>query len=433
MSEDTSRESGRSQASQASGGVPDTAEERVAVREQLERILASPCFRNSKKYPAFLRYIVEHTLNGQAEHLKERTLGVEVFGRQPEYDTSADPVVRIVAAEVRKRIGQYYHELAAPGEVMLDLHPGTYVPKFGIPERMAGPHSVAALEPVSTPEGVVELPLVTRLVRRLRFWRVSRRAGYGAALGLILLVGAAVWLTRPKTTAMDQFWRPILDSPGAVLLVTGGGASWIPQSSGIPVGSATSTAPLSIDEQQALDVVAVADASTLAALAGILRSYRKSYIIRPSTAVDLPQLRTESAVTIGALNNPWTLRLMAALRFDFMRDQATNTNWIQDRKNPGMGNWKVVTTTPYTLVTDDWAVISRFGNPDTEHWIVAAAGLSRWGTIAAGEFLSNPIYLNELARRAPANWGRKNLQAVIATKVINGQPGPPRILATEFW
>jgi hypothetical protein len=428
---------GEISSSQAPGWLPDTEEHRVAVREQLERILASPCFRNSRKYPAFLRYIVEHTLNGQTEYLKERTLGVEVFGRHPEYDTSADPVVRIVAAEVRKRIGQYYHELGAPGEVLLDLHPGAYVPSFRIPEPTAGLHPAGepiALEPVSTPEAVVELPLVTQPVRRLRFWRANRRAWYaGAALSLILLIGAAVWLTQPRVTAMDQFWRPITDSPGAVLLVMGGGVSWISQSSGIPAGSPASTAPVSIDEQESRDIIALADASTLAGVAGILRSYRKSYLIRPFTMMDLPQLRTEPAVLIGAFNNPWALRLTANLRFHFTRDRATNTNWIDDRKNPDMKNWKVVTTTPYALVTDDWAVISRFRDTDTEHWIVIVAGLSRWGTIAAGEFLTNPIYLEELARRAPANWRRKNLQAIIATTVINDQPGPPRILATEFW
>lgn len=422
--------------SQASGWLPDTEEERAAVREQLERILASRGFRNSRKYPAFLRYIVEQTLNGRPEHLKERTLGVEVFGRSPEYDTSVDPVVRIVAAEVRKRIGQYYHELAPRGEVLLDLSSGTYVPRFSLPERTAGPHPVeepAALEPVSIPEGVVESPLVTPPGRRLRFWRVNRRAWLaGAALSLTLLIGAAVWLTGQRNTAMDQFWRPILDSPGAVLLVTGDGASWIPQN-GIPAGSPAITAPISIDEQQSRDLVGLADASALADVAGILRSYRKAYLIRPSTLMDLPQLRMESAVFIGALNNPWTLRLTASLRFDFVRDQAINTNWIQDRKNPSMRNWKVVSTTPYTLVTEDWAVISRFMDPDTEHSIMTVAGLSRWGTIAAGEFLTNPVYLEELARRAPANWGHKNLQVVIATKVIDGQSGPPRILATEFW
>jgi hypothetical protein len=427
------------QPAHALGWLPQSEEERALVWEELERIVASSGFRNSRKYPALLRYIVEHTLNGEAEHLKERTLGVEVFGRHPDYDTSVDPVVRIVAAEVRKRIGQYYHELAAPGKVLIDLSSGTYVPRFHIPERTAGGHPVgepASLEPVSAPEGVGESPLVPQPARRMRLWRVNRRAWYaGAALSLILLIGAAAWLTRPQTTAMAQFWSPILDSPGAVLLVVVGGASWIPQSSGIPAGSisAASTAPPSIDEQQSRDLMAIADAFTLSDVAGILRSYRKAYLIRPDTLMDLPQLSMGSAVLIGAFNNPWTLRLTATLRFSFMRDLATNTNWIQDRTNKGMGNWKAVTTTPYALVTEDWAVISRFRNQDTEHSIVTAAGLSRWGTIAAGEFLTNPVCLAELARRAPANWGDKNLQVVIATKVINGQPGPPRILATEFW
>ena len=89
------------------------------------------------------------------------------------------------------------------------------------------PHPVgepAALEPVSTPAEVVKSPQVTQPVCWPGFWRVNRRAWYaGAALSLVLLIGTAVWLTRQKNTAMDQFWRPILDSPGAVLLVTGGG------------------------------------------------------------------------------------------------------------------------------------------------------------------------------------------------------------------
>jgi len=434
---ETNRESWRSPASPAPGGLPDTEEERTAVREQLERILASPCFRNSRKYPAFLRYVVEHTLNGQAEHLKERTLGVEVFGRHPEYDTSADPVVRIVAAEVRKRIGQYYHELAAPGEVLLDLHPGSYIPSFSFPERAAGPHPAGepmALDPASASDGVVELLPLTQPVRRFRFRGVNRRAWYaGAALSLILLIGAGVWLTQPRTTVMDQFWRPVVDSPGAVLLVMGGGASWISQSSGTAAEPPASTAPVSIDDQQSRDVIALSDASTLAGVAGILRSYRKPYLIRPFILMDLPQFRTEPAVLIGAFNNPWTLRLTANLRFYFIGGITTTTRLIADRKNPDMKNWKVDSSRPYSIVTDDWAMIARFRDPETEHWIVTAAGLSRWGTIAAGEFLTNPIHLEELTRRAPANWGRKNLQVIITTTVINGQPGPPRILATEFW
>jgi len=433
----TIRHNGGSQVAGVLGWLPSSEEERAAVLEQLERLLSSSCFRNSRKYPAFLRYVVEHTVNGQAEHLKERTLGVEVFGRQPDYDTAIDPVVRIVAAEVRKRIGQYYHELAAPGEVLIDLPSGTYVPKLAIPQQTATPPLVgehAALEPVSTPERIVELPQVTEAVLRPRAWRVGLRAWHVvAALSLALLAVAAVRLTLFRTTGMDQFWGPVLDSPNRLLIVTGGGASWMSQPSASTVGAPASLASLSVAEQQSRDVVAFSDATTLAAVGGIFRSQRKAYLIRPSSVIDLPQLRTGPAVLIGALNNPWTLRLTANLRFNFMRDDAAHSNWILDRKNPGMRDWKIDTASPFALVTEDWAVISRFRHPDTEHWIVTAPGLSRWGTIAAGEFLTDPVHLEGLAKLAPEGWRSRNLQAVIATKVINGQPGPPRIVAAEFW
>src|SRR5438552_143370 len=62
--------------------------ERAAIREQLERMLANPLFKNSKRYPNLLRYIVERTLEGSPGELKERTLGIEVFGRSPAYDTN---------------------------------------------------------------------------------------------------------------------------------------------------------------------------------------------------------------------------------------------------------------------------------------------------------------------------------------------------------
>ena len=68
-----------------------TNAERAAITEQLERMLASPLFSHSRRYPNLLRHIVERTLDGRADELKERTIGVEVFGREPGYDTNADP------------------------------------------------------------------------------------------------------------------------------------------------------------------------------------------------------------------------------------------------------------------------------------------------------------------------------------------------------
>src|ERR1700730_13871775 len=113
--------------------------DREAIGSQMERMLANPLFKNSKRYPNLLRYIVEHTLAGFPAELKERTLGVEVFGRQPDYDTNADPIVRATAGEIRKRIAQYYHEHGHESEIRIDLVPGSYVPEFEIPAAKTAP------------------------------------------------------------------------------------------------------------------------------------------------------------------------------------------------------------------------------------------------------------------------------------------------------
>jgi len=69
----------------------------------------------------------------------------------------------------------------------------------------------------------------------------------------------------------------------------------------------------------------------------------------------------------------------------------------------------------------------------TGQMVVVAAGLRRYGTLAAGEFLTDPLHLAELAKQAPDDWGQQNLQVVIGTKVIENNSGKPRILATCFW
>ncbi len=103
---------------------------RVGSFRQLERVLGSPVFRSSKRYPALLKFIVEQTLDGRADYIKERTIGIEVFGRAPDYDTSSDHVVRTAAGEVRKRLAQYYMEAGRDDEIRIEVPSGSYVAQF---------------------------------------------------------------------------------------------------------------------------------------------------------------------------------------------------------------------------------------------------------------------------------------------------------------
>src|ERR1700678_3598774 len=108
----------------------DSVPRAAAVREQLKRLLAHPLFTNSKRSRVLLAYTVEKTLLGHAHELKERTIGVEAFGREPSYDVNLDPVVRTTAAEVRKRLIQYYYSPDHAGELVIELPLGSYVPSI---------------------------------------------------------------------------------------------------------------------------------------------------------------------------------------------------------------------------------------------------------------------------------------------------------------
>ena len=69
----------------------------------------------------------------------------------------------------------------------------------------------------------------------------------------------------------------------------------------------------------------------------------------------------------------------------------------------------------------------------TERIVVVASGIAAYGTIAAGEFLTNPKYVELVAQRAPAHWERGNLEVVFSAGIVEGVTGPPQPLATHFW
>jgi hypothetical protein len=394
--------------------------ESTAILEQLERILANPLFRNSKRYPNLLRYVVEQTLQGQTSQLKERTLGIEVFGRDPDYDTNLDPVVRTSAGEIRKRIAQYYHEQGRENEIRIDLPLGSYVPEIRMPAAVSGalpaPAPPALLQLTESP--AIEPPsvLLGRQATRMRRWAP-------AALALVS-VALLLWFKPWKTkTTLEKFWTPVVEVANPVLLCVGPDPNVRVVDAGATGGTAAPS-PSNI-------AVALRDVTTIARVAGVLQVLGKPYRIRAQSATSFADLRDGPVVLIGAFNNDWTIRLTGVQRFNFEQD--SDFRWIADRRNPSRKDWAVNLTTPLAELVEDYALISRLLDPTTDRMVVVAAGLRGYGTTAAGEFLTSPEYLASIAKGAPKNWEHKNLQVVLATKVINGNSGPPRVVAANFW
>jgi len=196
--------------------VPSNEAEKVAVWEQLEKLLLSNHFSASKRYPSFLRYVLSHTLAGEADLLKERTLGIEVFGRKPDYDTAADPIVRVTAAEIRKRIEQYYHEPGHEDEIRIFLPSGAYALQFyphgqtvlaGLSEIAAASTELQTLPSDASKQGIPRRPLNRIIVA-------------GVVLALLLCASLPFLMRSLRTSASREFWNPFVKSGDSVLFCT---------------------------------------------------------------------------------------------------------------------------------------------------------------------------------------------------------------------
>jgi hypothetical protein len=378
-----------------------------AIREQLERLLLHQTFRNSKRYPALLRYVVEHTLEGNVEQLKERILGIEVFDRELDYDTNLDHIVRSTAGEIRKRIAQYYHEPGHESEIRIDLPSGSYVPEFHWP----------------APQLVVEKQseTVSPAKRSLLFYAT-------AALCIAAILVAFGWIrTRTHESAVDRFWQPMLSSSNSVLLCLG-------RAPGVQASSAVDSATTTVGDahQNKAHMISLGDAITLARLTSLLGAKGKSFQVRSELNSTLDDFRNSPAVLIGGFNNDWTMRLTQGMRFTFEIHPNTSVLRIKDKQNPS-ADWAVDMAMPSNNLTADYALVSRVYDSTTQRMVVVAAGIGAYGTLAAGEFLTDPQYMELLARQAPKDWERKNVQIVITTQVINGHSGPPHIVVASFW
>jgi len=392
---------------------PGSDAEKQQVRDQLKKIVASQHFLSSRRYPNLLCFVVEQTLEGQEDALKERLLGIEVFHRSPDYDTNQDPVVRLSAAEVRKRIALYYQHPDHQNELVIGLNPGSYIPYFLLPKL--APDSPA---PVSAETASDTVPIRASASRRRWLWVLSILATCTVAVGLGLY-----FFLRPSV--IDQFWSPVLASPASVSMCVGSPDAVNPTPQ---IGSTPTTL---FEDLQHSGRLGTANVATLIHMGGVLEVRHKAFRLVLASQASFPQLREGPVILVGALDNAWTMRLTKPLRFGFTMDSDSMS--IVDRKNSSAKSWVVSLKQPPSSQTEDFAVIARYHDTTLDQPVVMAAGLSRQGTEAAGELLSNSTFLTTLFQNAPHNWTKVNLEAVVQTQVIDGHPGPSRILAVEYW
>ena len=440
---------------------PLHAIEAEEIDRQLAKLLESHHFSRSSRYPALLQFLVLQVRRGNASRLKERLIGIEVFHRPPDYDTNTDPVVRVTAAEVRKRIAQYYQEPEHMGELRIDLPTGSYIPRF-LPARGNADkaHGAAILEPgavggasspridevafsvaVSSNERSLPEPTASAPRRFPASLIMLSRKQICLSLALALVAGAILacsglmineWRESRQTRALHQFWAPMdVNQPPLLFVIGDHSLDNNGHSMGVgPVAKSVSDTVLT--EMNQRSQVPLEDVISLDRIHGFLTRDSKHYRDRGASETTLEDLRSGPVVLFAGFDNRWAVHLSQQLRFRLDSNLDHNVGSIIDSKNPSV-RWAVDFGEPVDRVVSDYGIVARYFDPLLEQNVLLVAGIGSMCTAAASEFVTEERFSSEVFKGAPAGWKNGNFEVVLNTPVVDGHAGPPRIIAATYW
>ncbi len=261
---------------------------------------------------------------------------------------------------------------------------------------------------------------------RRHFWSIVGGAS------LLVVVGCLAAMYAWKSThrsAFDFFWGPVFSTNEPVLICIADQNQYAAVALRDPADPARQ-----ILLKDNLTAVIIDDLNAVIQVTGILKSNERQYSLKGEGATTLTDLRNGPTVFVGAFDNAWTLRLTNPLRYHFASDPEMTQFRIVDRESPSQPNWGInrleqMATNNYR----DYAIVARFTDSNTGKLALVIAGVGRGGTIAAGELVTNPTYLAQVSSAARASGNKKNMEIVLSTQIIDGQPGSPKIEATYFW
>jgi hypothetical protein len=363
-------------------------------REHLRQIARSAAFKGSDRSREFLVIIVEKALAGQFDDLKERVLGVELFGRDASYDTGEDAIVRVTASDVRRRLARYYTEFGSKSGLRLELPVGSYIPEF---IRVEEPEAVAVEEMLPLPPPPLskeEPPVPAKSLKAPLLYSLAC-----VAFGMLMWAGISRFL---PSTAVEEFlpWSTLIQ-PGRRLqiVVSDTELSKMETVAGYNLSLSDyanhkylpQDLPISPDVSRILGSfrglsMAAVDVNIVMGVSR--RAFREGQevSIQPARGLELKDFRTDdNFVILGSpRSDPWGSLFQDQLDFQFFYDTSTSQEMIRNRKrlkgepaiyNPSARGWGT---------GQAYGLISFTANPNQTGHVLLMAGSSAEATEAAG-------------------------------------------------
>jgi hypothetical protein len=421
-----------------------------AIDESLGQILRSAGFRDSMQLQSLLRYIVKESLEGNEDCLKERIIGIDVFGRKPDYDTADDPIVRARVGLLRKRLTHFYEsEDAKNSAVQIVIPSGSYHPTFvfrrlannGGKESLVNDRPQTAV-PDDTEDDQERIALSTApylsKAPRWRVWAII------AAASCSLLLAAWVAEVNWNQDKIYLLWKPIIESKKTVLLYTGAVRPVYLHSQNNVNSTSTlgeedlpaSAISLSPEEEPTVTsgefvpvrggLVPPGDIAADLKVAALMNTYHRNLSMRTGSGLPFVDLQGSPAVLIGAFDNYWTVTLAHDLPFFFEGGGRIRERGGQHRV------WSSVARADNTI-SEDYAVVFRLLDSKSGGPVIAIAGLTTCGTQAAAQFATDPAQLKKVVSIPRSALERMNLEFVLRTSLINCTPTSVDIVAQQYW
>ena len=410
------------------------------VRHELERILSSKVFRGSRRCQAFLQYVVGRTLDGDGKCLKERTIAVDVFGRDATEDLSDDSIVRVGAREVRKRLAQYYMDEGASDLLRIDLPAGSYIPTF---QRHLPVAAVTDVESESFSEpNRSDVP--ERPHSRQPQWVRRGRKAIILGLSLIACIALAlVWrLTSNPRNAFEVFWQPAFHQKTPLIIAMAHPIVYQPslraqQLDGSrngrpnpPIQRPIDVPPASLNGSDFVPAlnqyVGVGDAEAALRITSLFVQHHAEARARLASRMDFNDFRGSGSVLIGAFTNRWTMDLTANMRYRFEYGPEGKP-CIAEAK--GGCHWTLRTKADDGRSAEDYILLCRLPHSATNGFTVICAGLNVYGTQEAGRIISDPDSLMSYLRTLPRSWPDHNLEMVLHVAVVGDAPAQSELLS----
>ena len=401
------------------------------VRRELHRVVESAAFRGSHRCTGFLEFVVTRALRGDAESLKERTLAIELFGRNASADLTDDSIVRVGAREVRKRLAQYYVEQGVHDPIRISLPAGSYVPVF---------HE--GNSPNVAPAVAVPLPAVSGAVSSFRRYRL----GLLALAGVVIAVSSfAAWgWVRHAPTDFDAFWQPAFGQNQPIVIAMAHPLVYHPSTRANALteqrdgpGNLQFQRPVDLDLLRGSDFVPVydqytgfGDAVAALRLAVLFTQHSRPARLRLASKLEFNDLRDSTTILVGAFTNRWTMELARDFRYRFQYNSARMPGIVDS--TDGRNRWALAKLDNGGS-NEDYIMIARMPNSQTGRFVIIGAGITQYGTEEAGRILADPDAMASVLKRLPPNWRQKNLELVLHSKIVGDAPTPPDLTAWYVW